>query len=209
MSFVLKALKEEQLMPERDDSLKSRISRRTLMTATGAALAGSFVGVAAQAPQQAKKAAPPNAPAQMGPDAGRSWICDDGFKNTVVNGQKGFQVRVRITGYRGLPLNCFSGAELKIDGQRVDPQGMILTLNNYHHKLVDLPKLGKVWRDVPEWYVLDKAELFCPWESVLAPGEHVVEGYLISRGPFGTGGRGAEGSRPRPSTTKRLVLETD
>jgi len=181
------------------------------MTATGAALAGGFVGFGMA--QQAKKAAAPaptpakQAPTPPGPDQGRSWICDDGFKNTVVNGQKGFQIRIRITGYRGLPLNCFSGAELKIDGRRVDPNGMILTLNRVHYKLVDLPKLSDNWRDVPEWYVMDKAELFCPWENALSQGEHVLEGYLISRGPFGTGGRG-EG-RPRPSLTKRLVLESD
>lgn len=198
-------------MAEKGKVLKNGLSRRTLLTAASTTLIGSSIfsnsaaGGATQGTSQAGSArATTNAPGE-----GRSWICEDGLKNTVVNGQKGFQINARITGYRGMPLNTIMGVELKIDGQKVDPKGMVLTLNNIHYKLEDLAKLGgsKQWRDVPWWYVLDKAELFCPWEKALSPGEHLVEGYLLSRGIYGTGGRGE--TRVPAATTKRLILEAD
>jgi len=194
-------------MNREKDPLKHPISRRTLMAATGAALAGGIVAInpASQALPQEKKGAAKATPT----DTSRSWICSDGFRNTELDGQKGFQIRARFTGYRGLPLNVIMGAELKIDGQRVDPNGMILTLAGNRYKLMELSKLGgsKDFRAVPWLYVLDKAEIFCPWPNALSAGEHEIEGYLLTRGIYGTGGRG-EMSTPKP-TTKRLVLETD
>lgn len=196
-------------MNKEKHSSQNPISRRTLMTATGAALAGGFAVLNPALQGSPRPQAKKGAAMSMGTDTSRSWICSDGLKNTVVNGQKGFQIRARLTSYRGLPLNVVMGAELKIDGQRVDPKGMILTLNNSRYRLEDLSKLGgsKDFRNVPWWYILDKAEIFCPWPNTLSPGEHVVEGNLLTRGIYATGGR--EEKPNSVSATKRLVLETD
>jgi hypothetical protein len=198
-------------MAEKTNVSGKSISRRAILTAASTTLIGGSIltSSAARAAMQGTPQAGSAPASTNAPGAGRSWICEDGFKNALVNGQKGFQINTRLTGYRGLPLNTVMGAELKIDGQRVDPKGIVLTIDNIHYRLEDLAKLGggKQWRDVPWWYVLDKAELFCPWEKDLSPGEHVVEGYLLTRGIYGTGGRGE--ARVPAATTKRLILEAD
>jgi hypothetical protein len=201
------AFKEKLKMAKEQNVFNNRISRRTLMATSGVALAGGFaVSESAQAAPQAKQAAAP----MGGPGEGRSWMCDDGFKSAVIDGVKGFQINVRFTGYRAMPINTISEVSLKIDGEQIDPAGMILTAYNTRYKVQDLPKLGgKDWRAIPWLYILDKAELFCPYAKTLSPGTHVLEGYMATRGTYGTGGRGEGGRMPRPTLTKRLVLESD
>jgi hypothetical protein len=84
---------------------------------------------------------------------------------------------------------------------------MILTLNNYSHRVPDLLTKWTRWQDVPWWFVLDRAELFIPRDTPLSPGEHVVTANINVKGPFGTGGRGR--ARAHEPATKRLGLEVD
>lgn len=200
-------------MSEQDGTKGRRISRRSMMAATGAVLAGGLVGSRATVrdPEQAPKGAAQKKAAAAGTATASfgfsDWVCDDGFRNATRGGKRGFVLSIRITGYRGLPLNVIAGIELKVDGETIDPKGMILRLHNRSYRLEELPRLGPDWRDVPEFFVLDTAELFVPRTTPLAAGEHLIEGRLFQRGIFGTAGRG-DPSRGVP-ITKRLVLETD
>ena len=45
-------------------------------------------------------------------------ISTRGFKNIIENGQTtGFQLNVRITYYRGVPLSCIDGYDIVVDGE--------------------------------------------------------------------------------------------
>jgi hypothetical protein len=74
-----------------------------------------------------------------------------------------------------------------------------LILNNYSHKLEELPRLSMVW-----WFILDYAELFVPRAQPLEPGLHEVQGTLVTVEPYTTAGRFSHYS----SSNKRLRLET-
>jgi hypothetical protein len=179
------------------------VTRRSLIMATGAALTAGLASSQTAAQQ------PPKPSPQQHPNLLRSplWLCEDGFKNTTLGGQKGFQLRVRMVPYRSEPLCCVEGFQVSVDGQEFDPQSMILTLNNYNHRVPDLLTKWTRWQDVPWWFVLDRAELFIPRDTALPPGEHVVAANINVKGPFGTGGRGR--ARPHEAATKRLTLEVD
>jgi hypothetical protein len=115
----------------------------------------------------------------------------------VHEGRPGFKLKVRLTSYRSLPLSCIEGIQLSVDGEQVDPQSIIFTLNSYSHKLDELPHLSKVW-----WFILDYAELFVPRERPLEPGFHEVKGTLVTVEPYTTAGRFSHYN----SSSKRLRL---
>jgi hypothetical protein len=99
-----------------------------------------------------------------------------------------------------LPLSCIEGIRLKVDGKEFDPKDMVLTLNNYSHKLDELPNLSRVW-----WFILDYADLFVPSDTALSTSEHEVEGTLITVEPYMTAGRFSFYSTSR----KRLLLDEE
>ena len=136
--------------------------------------------------------------AQTPQGKGRSFISDEGLSNAVRDGKQGFTLNVRLTSYRALPLSCIEGMQLKIDGKAVDPQDITFTLNNYSHKLDELPHLSHIW-----WFILDYAELFVAREQPLAAGTHEVEGTLITVEPYITAGRFSFFS----SAKKQLLLQ--
>lgn len=50
-------------------------------------------------------------------------ISTRGFKNYIENGQTtGFQMNVRITYYRGVPLSCVEGFDVTVDGESFAPE---------------------------------------------------------------------------------------
>jgi hypothetical protein len=130
----------------------------------------------------------------------RSFISNEGFRNAVHDGKRGFKLKVRLTSYRSLPLSCIEGIQLKIDGESIDPNDITFILNNYSHRLDELPRLSHIW-----WFILDYAELFIAREHELPTGEHEVEGTLITVEPYMTVGRFSSFS----SVKKRLLLESD
>ncbi len=128
----------------------------------------------------------------------RGFIADQGLRNSVHNSQPGVMLKVRLTSYRSLPLSCIEGIELSIDGEQIDPQNIVLILNNYGHKLDELRGLSKVW-----WFILDYADLFVP-HAPLEPGVHDVQGTLVTVEPYATAGRFSFYN----SSSKRLRLES-
>jgi hypothetical protein len=134
------------------------------------------------------------------PPVDRAFLSNEGFRNTVHQGRKGFELKVRLTSYRSLPLSCIEGIELSIDGQSVNSSDITLILDNHSYRLDELPHCSSIW-----WFILDFARLFVARESALAPGEHDVEGTLITVEPYITGGRFSFFNTSR----KRLCLETE
>jgi len=174
---------------------QNRISRRALMSAAGTATGGlALPALAAPAP-----AVPPAVKQTQRKAKDRGFLADEGLRN-VRDGRRGFQLKVRLTSYRSLPLSCIEGIKLKVDGEEIDPKSLVLTLNNYSHKLDELPRLSHVW-----WFILDYGELFVPRETPLAPGEHEIEGTLITVEPYMTAGRFSF----YWTSKKRLALEAD
>lgn len=114
----------------------------------------------------------------------RSFICDDDIRPGVWEGQPGYFVRVRLMSYRSLPLSCIEDIQLRVDGAQVPPERITFVLNGYGHKLAELGKLSRLF-----WFILDAADLFVVSDTPLAPGEHAVEGTLVTVEPYVTGGR--------------------
>lgn len=131
---------------------------------------------------------------------GHSFLCDDGFRNVVHAGEQGFELKVRLTSYRSLPLSCIEGMELKVDGETIPAEEIVFILNGCRFHLADFAPLRNVW-----WFILDHATLFIPKAQGLSAGEHEVEGTLITVEPYVTAGRF---SFYTPSK-KRLLLEQD
>ncbi len=114
----------------------------------------------------------------------RSFLSDDDIRPTVWEGQSGYFVRVRLMSYRSLPLSCIEDIQLSIDGAHVARERITFVLNGLGHKLGELGRLSRLW-----WFILDAADLFVASETPLAPGEHAVEGTLVTVEPYVTGGR--------------------
>src|ERR1039458_4201921 len=52
-------------------------------------------------------------------------ICTRGFRNVIQDGQTtGFQLNVRISYYRGIPLSCVEGFDVTVDGEAFSPDKM-------------------------------------------------------------------------------------
>jgi len=169
------------------------ITRRMLMAAAGALTGGLALPASAQI-----VAAKPDASVLSRGGKDRAFIADGVLRNVVREGVPGVQLKVRLTSYRSLQLSCIKGMQLKIDGEEFDPKQMILTLNDYSHRLDELAPLRNAW-----WFILDYGDLFAPRATPLAAGEHEVEGTLITVEPYMTAGRFAFYS----SCKKRLAVE--
>lgn len=114
----------------------------------------------------------------------RSFLSDDDIRPAMWEGQPGYFVRVRLMSYRSLPLSCIEDIQLSVDGAQVPPERITFILNGYGHKLAELGKLSRLF-----WFILDAADLFVASETPLTPGEHAVEGTLVTVEPYVTGGR--------------------
>lgn len=114
----------------------------------------------------------------------RSFIADDEIQPAVRDGQTGYLIRVRLMSYRSLPLSCIEDIQLTVDGAPVARDRITFLLNGYGHALDELGTLSRLF-----WFILDAADLFVASDVPLAPGEHTVEGTLVTVEPYVTGGR--------------------
>ena len=128
----------------------------------------------------------------------RRFIGDEALRNTTILGLDGFEVKVRLTSYRSLPLSCIKSVSLSVDGEQCDPAALLLTVNYATYRLRELPQLSSVW-----WFILDYARLFSPRQLPLTPGLHEISGTLITVEPYMTAGRFAFHN----SATKTLRLD--
>jgi hypothetical protein len=196
-------------MPEQNDQ-KNHISRRSLMKATSAGIA---LGAASCAPAPQQQQPPqtygcialPLVGSQKPAPKDRSFLDDLGFKNVTVDGKKGYQVQLRCTGYRGIPLWSIQDLALKVDGKDVNTKDILFILEGNRYKATELKNQKGV-----QWWVLSYGTLFIPKADGMAPGEHDIE---VMMNYISTYGRRSMASGPSGITTqkgkKRLTLEAE
>lgn len=89
----------------------------------------------------------------------------------------GASFALRMPWYRSLPLSCLEGVEVGIDGERVDPGDLRLSLAGRTYALADLRPLHDEW-----WHVADPIAVHVPLE--LVPGEHELDVTVALRIPY-------------------------
>ena len=94
-----------------------------------------------------------------------------GFQNISQNGQiTGFQMKVRITYYRGIFLPLVAGFAVTVDGEEFKPEQMRFTVHNHTYTFEEIGKAEKV-----HWNFGDPAILSILKPGGLKPGIHEVE----------------------------------
>ncbi len=109
-------------------------------------------------------------------------ICTRGFKNVYEGGQPaGFQLKVRITYYRGIPVSCVEGFEVTVDGETFPLESVNFSVGGHTFPLTEVGKEVDV-----RWPFGDPATLTIRKPGGLKPGIHdvrVVETLRISYMP--------------------------
>jgi hypothetical protein len=104
----------------------------------------------------------------------------EGFRNLEVNGRVlGFQVTVRLSYYRALPLSCVEEVHLFVDGVEVPRQDITLCLNDKRFTLDLLRDLYSEW-----WSIIADGVLEVARPGGLSAGAHEVEIRLVCRSPY-------------------------
>jgi len=94
-----------------------------------------------------------------------------GFQNVVQKGEvAGFQMKVRITYYRGVFLPLLGGFDVTLNGEKFKPEQMRFTLGSHTYTFDELGKAEKV-----HWDFGVPATLTILKPGGLKPGIHDVE----------------------------------
>jgi len=115
-----------------------------------------------------------------------------GFRNISVLGQvAGFQVRIRIVGYKGFWINFIGGAEVSVDGETFKGKQITWTIGERAYTQDELPT------DTDHhWHWTEPATLTVNKPGGLKPGDHKVR----VRVDF------LEGTTPHSIFTRNLIL---
>ena len=112
-------------------------------------------------------------------------VCTRGFKNVLSRGETtGFQLKVRITYYRGIPLSCVEGFDVTVDGETFPRDKVTFSIGNHSFPLTQMGNVVDV-----RWPFGDRATLTISKPGGLQPGIHdieVVETLRISYMPNST-----------------------
>ncbi|MCI2049600.1 MAG: DUF6379 domain-containing protein [Lachnospiraceae bacterium] len=106
------------------------------------------------------------------PEFGNSVLCEQGFRNVSEEGRTtGFQLRVRISYYRGIALSILDGYDIVVDGRKFAPEDVSFSLDG--KTFIDTADFGKH----PEirWEYGDKAYLHVKCPGGLERGIHDVK----------------------------------
>lgn len=104
-------------------------------------------------------------------------LCEDGFENRSRDGAaEGFNVRVRIPYYRGVPLSMVEDVLIRVDGADYTGDAIMFSVHGGTFKLSEMPTVVR-----HRWNYGEKAtvQVFLP--GGLAPGMHRVEAYVKLR----------------------------
>jgi hypothetical protein len=115
-----------------------------------------------------------------------------GIHNSLWKGIEGWAIKIKPTGYRGMPLWSISKIVLKLDGKEIGQNDFMFFLNNANFKVSELKKQYGA-----QWYNFDWATLFVPKPGGLETGVHEIE-VKMTAGSFGGDGKWNE----RESGTK-------
>lgn len=106
------------------------------------------------------------------PEFGNSILCEQGFKNVLKDGEKvGFQVRVRISYYRGIALSILDGYDIEVDGEKFGNDVISFSLDN--KEFIPCTELGNYTEK--RWEYGDKAYLHVKKPGGLKRGLHHVK----------------------------------
>lgn len=82
----------------------------------------------------------------------------------------GFELKTKITYYRGVPLSMVAGLDVTVDGKRVPPEDISFSVDgDRYYTLAEMKLETKV-----KWEFGEEATIFVAKEGGLAPGEHKV-----------------------------------
>ena len=99
----------------------------------------------------------------------------------------GLDIAVYSHWYRALPLTSLVRADLTVDGERIDPASLAVTVNGHTYGFDQLPRTTD-----DRWEMGERAQLAFETDEPLAPGEHdvtVAVRLRISYMPVPGGGR--------------------
>jgi hypothetical protein len=101
----------------------------------------------------------------------RYLICEDGFTNVSQDGKiVGFQLRVRITYYRGVALSLVEGFDVTVDGKKYPREQIRFAVRDRGFTF------GEMEAAVNErWEFGERATLTIPEAGGIAPGKHEIE----------------------------------
>ena len=101
----------------------------------------------------------------------KECIQQKGFKNVERDGNiVGFQVKIRLLGYRGLWLSQLRPATVVVNGETFSGDQITWTIGGVTYKQDEMAELGNV-----HWDLLEPATLTVAKEGGLASGGHDVE----------------------------------
>lgn len=101
----------------------------------------------------------------------RYLICEGGFANVLQDGQVvGFQLKVRITYYRGVALSLVEGFDIKVDGKKYERDQIRFSVGD---RSFTLDEMETAVND--RWEFGDPATLTIREPGGLAPGKHEIE----------------------------------
>jgi len=107
-------------------------------------------------------------------------LTDEGCRSIWEHGKKvGYCVNLKINYYRGLPLCCIDEITLEVDGEKVDPENMLLQHNGREYAYLDIFR-----DDFPTdfyWLFGEKLRVVVKKEGGIEQGRHRVKVTLGTR----------------------------
>ena len=91
----------------------------------------------------------------------------------------GYQLKIRLSYYRSLPLSCIEQVTLSIDGTEVPASSIVFIVNDKLFALDQLRDLYAEW-----WNIVEDATLEVDLPGGLPAGSHEVEVSLVCRTPY-------------------------
>ena len=104
-------------------------------------------------------------------------LCEDGFETVFVDGKPaGFQVKLRIPEYRGLPLALVGGVKVFVDDVEYPSESMTFTTEGLTFTLKEMETVTDVY-----WLVDQPLIVTVRTDTPLDPGAHKVAAYAAVR----------------------------
>jgi hypothetical protein len=95
----------------------------------------------------------------------RYMLCDDTFRAAP----DGFEIELRIPYYRGIRLSLVDKLEVRLDGELVPADNIVLELRGRRFRLDELPA-----ETVERWEFGERAKVHVRLSDPLTPGNHRI-----------------------------------
>jgi hypothetical protein len=135
----------------------------------------------------------------------REVVQHRGFRNVVKDGEViGFQVRIRLTGYRGAWLSQIRFHSVIVDGVEYGKDVVTWTISGIEYAVDEMKTLGRVM-----WPLNETATLTVKKPGGLSQGEHevaVIFGHIASYIPPRVDDMYIERAKANPNTRKLIIV---